>query len=85
MVMDYTVRWRRFLLTRVCKTRFRGWTQPDWSDEGPGNLRVSYILPSAIWTVTDAGVYWPASDDSLLGDDGLAAGPHRLVWVDVSR
>lgn len=57
----------------------------DWPEEGPGNLRVSYVLPSVTWTVRDAGVYWPTSDDSLLGDDGLAAGPHRLVWVDVSR
>ena len=40
------------------------------------------------WTVSDAGVFWPAPGDpdaKLLGDDGLAAGLHRLVWVDVSR
>lgn len=60
----------------------------DWPEEGPGNLRVSYVLPSRDWTVTDAGVFWPAPDDpdyALLGDDGLAAGPHHLVWVDISR
>lgn len=60
----------------------------EWPDEGPGNLRVSYILPSADWQVKDAGVFWPASDDpdrGLLGGDGLAAGPHRLVWVDLWR
>jgi len=59
----------------------------DWSDDGPGNLRVSYILPSRDLTVIDAGVFWPAPDDplaALLGDDGLAAGPHRLVWVDIA-
>lgn len=59
----------------------------DWPSDGPGNLRVSYILPSADLTVTGAGVFWPAPDDplaSLLGGDGLAAGPHRLVWVDIS-
>jgi hypothetical protein len=62
----------------------------DWSndgpDNGPGNLRVSYILPSRDLNVTDAGVFWPAVNDplaALLGSDGLAAGPHRLVWVDV--
>lgn len=60
----------------------------DWNDSGPGNLRVSYVLPSASLRITDSGVFWPASEDpkaALLGDDGLAAGPHRLVWVDVSR
>ncbi len=58
----------------------------DWRDGAPGNLRVSYVLPGATWLVTDAGVFWPAPDeDSLLGDDGLLAGPHRLVWVDVFR
>ena len=58
----------------------------DW--EGPGNLRVSYVLPSRDWTVEGAGVFWPAPDDpeaALLGEDGLAAGPHRLVWVDIAR
>ncbi|WP_375342429.1 endonuclease/exonuclease/phosphatase family protein [Yoonia maricola] len=60
----------------------------DWPDDGPGNLRVSYVLPAADWTVKDAGVFWPAPDDpdrALLGDDGLAAGPHHLVWVDIAR
>lgn len=60
----------------------------DWPDYAPGNLRVSYVFPSMDWTVSDAGVFWPAPDDpdaKLLGDDGLAAGPHRLVWVDVRR
>lgn len=59
-----------------------------WPQEGPGDLRVSYVLPSSDWTVTGAGVFWPAPDDplrDLLGRDGLAAGPHHLVWVDISR
>jgi len=55
----------------------------DWRDEpGPGNLRVSYVLPSRDLEVVGAGVFWPAPDDpqaALL--DG--AGPHRLVWVDL--
>lgn len=58
----------------------------DWRDDGPGNLRVSYVLPSSELTVTAAGVFWPAPDDpmaALLGEDGLAAGPHRLVWVNI--
>jgi hypothetical protein len=60
----------------------------DWPDDRPGNLRVSYVLPSRDWTVIDAGVYWPAPDSAaaaIIGPDGLAAGPHRLVWVDIVR
>ncbi|WP_291841092.1 endonuclease/exonuclease/phosphatase family protein [Limimaricola sp.] len=64
----------------------------DWpggaTGDGPGNLRVSYVLPAANWRVTGAGVFWPAPDSpeaALLGRDGLAAGPHRLVWVDLRR
>lgn len=60
----------------------------DWDEGGPGNLRVTYVLPSVDWTVTASGVFWPAPDDpnvGLLGEDGLAAGPHRLVWVDILR
>ena len=59
----------------------------DWSDDGPGNLRVSYILPSTDLRVIESGVFWPVSDDpfaAMLGDDGVAAGPDRLVWVDIA-
>lgn len=65
------------------------WDGPDdVPRSGPGNLRVSYVLPSAGLAVTGAGVFWPGVDDplrALLGNDGLAAGPHRLVWVDIER
>ena len=57
----------------------------DWPDEGPGNLRVSYVLPSANLQVIEAGVFWPTLDDpvnDLLGGDGVP-GPHHLVWVDL--
>ena len=57
----------------------------DW--DGPGNLRVSYVLPSATLSVAGAGVFWPAPGTpgaALLGEDGLAAGPHRLVWLDIA-
>ena len=56
----------------------------DWPEDGPGNLRVSYVLPWAGAVVTGAGVFWPAPGTSdLLGEEGDAAGPHRLVWVDI--
>ncbi|MGJ8582659.1 MAG: endonuclease/exonuclease/phosphatase family protein [Marinosulfonomonas sp.] len=59
----------------------------DWRDvDGPGNLRVDYVLPSRDLTVTDAGVFWPASGqpgfDILAGRD-LKRSWHGLVWVDV--
>lgn len=45
-------------------------TTADWPD-GPGALRVSYVLPSADLSVKAAGI--EPSD----------SGPHALVWVDV--
>lgn len=58
----------------------------DW--DGPGNLRVSYVLPSAAFRLVGSGVFWPAPGDpaaALLGADGLAAGPHRIVWAEIAR
>lgn len=56
----------------------------DW--DGPGNLRVDYILPEARLTVQSAGVLWPV-EGKLLGGLELAtarrASRHRLVWVDL--
>ena len=60
----------------------------DWPDNVPGNLRVTYVLPSTDWQQLGSGVFWPAPGDpdaALLGDDGLLTGPHRLVWVDIAR
>nr|WP_245639188.1 endonuclease/exonuclease/phosphatase family protein [Rubellimicrobium mesophilum] len=57
----------------------------DWPEEdGPGNLRVDYVLPAATLRVTGAGVVWPAPGDPL-ASAAEAAGPHRLVWVDLDR
>ncbi|MBM9596212.1 endonuclease/exonuclease/phosphatase family protein [Roseitranquillus sediminis] len=59
----------------------------DWDDDGPGNLRVDYILPSSEWQVLDAGVFWPAPgarDADLLSSEGTAASRHRLVWADLA-
>jgi len=57
-------------------------------ENGPGPLRVSYVLPSSDWSVAQADVFWPNPNDpavELLGDDGMLAGRHYLVWVDVTR
>lgn len=53
----------------------------DW--EGPGRLRVDYVLPSANWPIVSAGVFWPpsGSDDHAAA---LTASRHRMVWVDLS-
>ena len=53
----------------------------DWADDGPGNLRVDYVLPSATLRHADAGVYWPKPDETTY--DLLGASDHRLVWVDI--
>ncbi len=56
----------------------------DWPEDGPGNLRVSYVLPSRTWRVIGSGTLWPAPGDPL-ASLAEAAGPHRLVWVDLDR
>jgi len=53
-----------------------------WPPPGPGNRRVSYVLPSADLTVTDAGVFWPPEDDPH-SHIVAQASRHRLVWVDI--
>ncbi|WP_299552445.1 endonuclease/exonuclease/phosphatase family protein [uncultured Tateyamaria sp.] len=55
----------------------------DWDDPVPGNLRVSYVLPSTHWRVVDSGVLWPAPDDAL-ADTVATASRHRLVWADLT-
>jgi hypothetical protein len=54
----------------------------DWRDDGPGNLRVDYVLPSAVLEVTGAGVFWPAPGDPM-AEVAAVASDHRLVWVDI--
>ncbi|MFV2002837.1 MAG: endonuclease/exonuclease/phosphatase family protein, partial [Paracoccaceae bacterium] len=59
----------------------------DWRDvDGPGNLRVDYVLPSRDLRVLDAGVFWPAPDEAgaaILNGRDPDVGWHGLVWVDV--
>lgn len=50
--------------------------------DGPGNLRVDYVLPAKSLRVTDAGVLWPPTGAPLAAEVSLAS-DHRLVWVDL--
>ncbi|WP_170428613.1 endonuclease/exonuclease/phosphatase family protein [Ruegeria arenilitoris] len=52
-----------------------------WKAVGP--MRVDYVLPSSHWTVTDAGVHWPAAGTEAR-DIAEKASRHRLVWVDLT-
>ncbi|MGR3464868.1 endonuclease/exonuclease/phosphatase family protein [Limimaricola sp.] len=57
----------------------------DWDDppDGPGNLRVDYVLPSREGLdVVDAGVVWPEAGE--LAKIAARASAHRLVWVDLT-
>ena len=54
----------------------------DWSQNGPGLLRVSYILPAASIRVAQAKVHWPDAE-SESGQVAARASRHRLVWVDL--
>ncbi len=56
----------------------------DWPEDGPGNLRVAYVLPSRALRVVDSGTLWPLPGDALAAL-AEAAGLHRLVWVDLDR
>lgn len=55
----------------------------DWDEEGPGNLRVDYVLPSSDLRVLGSGVFWPKPGEAL-SEDVATASPHRLVWVDIA-
>jgi hypothetical protein len=59
----------------------------DFVDDTAGNLRVDYVLPSDGFTVVDAGVFWPPTDDELarlVAIEPLASSDHRLVWIDLT-
>ncbi len=52
----------------------------EWPADGPGNLRVDYVLPSADLRVIRAGVHWPEGP----AETPRRASRGRLVWVDVA-
>lgn len=58
----------------------------DLADDGPGNLRLDYVLPSKNLPILDAEVFWPAADEpgsELTGIEPFPASAHRPVWVDL--
>jgi hypothetical protein len=54
---------------------------PDTIGQGPGNLRVDYVLPSRGLPVVQSGVFWPLPYEP--GARAVAWSDHRLVWVDL--
>lgn len=70
----------------AAQTGGQGHRGPDALDtvdfDGPGRLRVDYVLPSADWNIEDAGVLWPVPG-APGHEAALAASRHRLVWVDL--
>lgn len=68
-----------------------GMDTADWHEtqDGPGNLRVDYVLPSTTLDVRGSGVFWPAASDPLarlvaMKGRKRASSDHRLVWVDIA-
>lgn len=59
----------------------------DWAEEdnGPGNQRVDYVLPSRTLRVVGSGVVWtdPSTEPVRAATEALAS-RHRLVWVDIA-
>ena len=77
-----------FLLDARLNDPLAGIATAKWPERGLPPMRVSYVLPSTAWRVVDAGVVWPDPATPLgqiLGPDGAAAGPHRLVWTTVAQ
>jgi hypothetical protein len=56
-------------------------------ENGSGNLRADYVLPSVDLRVVGSGVFWPVAADPqavLLGPSDRPTSDHHLVWVDVA-
>jgi uncharacterized protein YdaT len=51
------------------------------SGQGPGNLRVDYVLPSQTLHTHQAGVFWPTKADPAASL--MSASDHHLVWLDI--
>ena len=60
----------------------------DFNPNGPGNLRVDYVLPSKRKAeISCGGVFWPSTNDEtryLVGDGfPVVSSDHHLVWLDI--
>ncbi|WP_019616533.1 endonuclease/exonuclease/phosphatase family protein [Psychromonas ossibalaenae] len=77
-----------------CKEENWDTTYPD-RITGDGGLRMDYTIPSSDLTITDSGVFWPATfeegrmlmNDLNVGEEGGGkdiSSDHRLVWIDVA-
>lgn len=51
----------------------------DFGEESAGPLRVSYVLPSAGWTIADAGIAWSDAPS----DGEIRFTRHHPVWIDL--
>ncbi|MGB8815381.1 MAG: endonuclease/exonuclease/phosphatase family protein [Paracoccaceae bacterium] len=51
--------------------------------DGPGRLRVDYVLPAATLEVTASGVLWPPESDPFAATLETAS-RHHPVWVDIT-
>lgn len=65
---------RQFLADPRLQDPLPGYPTADWTAQGIGRLRVSYVLPSRDWQVAAARIVWPAPAET---------GAHHLVWVDL--
>ncbi|MCH5372926.1 MAG: endonuclease/exonuclease/phosphatase family protein [Planctomycetes bacterium] len=52
------------------------------SPNGPGNLRIDYVLVSKGLEPVGSGVFWPKKDEP--GAELVTASDHRLVYVDLA-
>jgi endonuclease/exonuclease/phosphatase family metal-dependent hydrolase len=56
----------------------------DFNDNGPGNLRIDFVLPSNNCKVVAGGVFWPTTEQLKDIDPKLVdTSDHHLVWLDL--
>ena len=56
-------------------------------EEGPGNLRLDYVLPASELESVASGVFWPKNRDRyfpLVGTFPFPSSDHRLVWRNIN-
>ena len=70
-----------FLASGRVQDPLPGQVTADFGEESAGKLRVSYVLPSPEWRVTDAGIAEAEAPES--GDTLFTR--HHPVWVDLQR